>query len=42
MKKCNEGDDDGGSEEELNNMEIRIFIVSFIIINMSYIILNIQ
>ena len=42
MKKCNEGDDDG-CEEELNNMEIRIFIVSFIIIiNMSYIILNIQ
>lgn len=37
MKKCN--DDDG--YKELNIMEIRIFIVSFIIINMPYIILNI-
>jgi hypothetical protein len=38
MKKCND-DDDG--YKELNIMEIRIFIVSFIIINMPYIILNI-
>ena len=39
MKKCDDDDDD----KELNNREIRIFIVSFIIIiNMSYIILNIQ
>ena len=39
MKKCDDDDD-----KELNNREIRIFIVSFIIIiiNMSYIILNIQ
>lgn len=39
MKKCNDDDDDG--YKELNIMEIRIFIVSFIIINMPYIILNI-
>lgn len=38
MKKCNDDDDD---DKELNIMEIRIFIVSFIIINMPYIILNI-